>query len=134
MDEGIAEQEFIDVIKSIYKGDCYIYAIIPEWEEELLYLLDNDFIQIHTITFPLVRISPRTRGFVGYIKVSKKRYIYEFYLRSTSIDFLVYSGFDVAQHLKNINKKNIDLYKIFSTNNIPHITIGPDGQWLNVAE
>lgn len=50
------------------------------------------------------------------------------------MDFLVFSEFDVSQHLNKINKKNIDINKIFESNKIPHITIGPDGQWLNKVE
>lgn len=48
--------------------------------------------------------------------------------------FLVFSEFDVSQNLYNINKKNIDIFKIFELNKIPHITVGPDGQWLNIIE
>jgi hypothetical protein len=134
LDEEIDEQEFVGIFKGIYKQDCYIYAIIPEWEEDLFNQLSNDFILINKIKFPLIRIFPRTIGFVGYVEDSKKQYIYEFYLRSTSMDFLVFSEFDVSQHLNNISKKNIDIYKIFESNKIPHITIGPDGQWLNIVE
>ena len=60
--------------------------------------------------------------------------MYEFYLRSTTMDFLVFSETDVSQHLIILNKKNIDIYNIFESNKIPHITIGPDGQWLNIVE
>jgi hypothetical protein len=134
LDEEIDEQEFVRIINGIYKQDCYIYAIIPEWEEELLNELSNDLILVNKIPFPLIRIFPRTIGFLGYVKDSTKQYIYEFYLRSTTMDFLVFSEFDVSQHLNNINKKNIDIYKIFESNKIPHITIGPDGQWLNIVE
>ncbi|WP_082232929.1 hypothetical protein [Halobacillus massiliensis] len=135
LDEEIDEQEFVERINDIYKGDCYIYAIIPEWwEDELINGPSIDFIIVNKIKFPLLRIFPRTIGFVGYVQDSKKQYVYDFYLRSTTIDFLVFSKFDVSHHLNNINKKNIDLYKIFESNEIPHITIGPDGQWLNIVE
>lgn len=50
------------------------------------------------------------------------------------MNFLVFSEFNVSQHLNNINKKNIDIYKIFESNKTPHTTIGPDGQWLNIVE
>ncbi len=122
------------IINSIFEKDCYIYAIIPEWEEELLHELSNDFILINKIKFPLIRIFPRTTGFVEYVKDSEKQYVYKFYLRSTSIDFLVFSELDVSQYLTNINEKNIDIYKIFESNKIAHITIGPDSQWLHVVE
>jgi len=134
LDEEIVEQEFVRIINNIYKQDCYIYASIPEWEDELINKLSNDFILINKIQFPLIRIFPRTIGFLGYLKDSTKKYIYEFYLRSSTMDFLVFSEIDVSQHLNNINKKNINIYKIFETNKVPHITIGPDGQWLNVVE
>ncbi len=134
LDEEIDEQEFVGIINSIYKQDCYIYAIIPEWEEELFNVLSNDFIIINKIPFPLIRIFPTTIGVLVYVKDSTKQYIYEIYLRSTTMDFLVFSEFDVFQHINNINKKNIDIYKIFESNKIPHITIGPDGQWLNIVE
>lgn len=134
LDEEIDKQQFVDIINGIYKRDCYIYAIIPEWEEELLNQLSNDFILKNKIKFPLIRIFPRTIGYVGYMKDNKKQYIYEFYLRSTTMDYLIFSEFDVSQKLNNVNKKNIDIYKIFKLNKIPHITIGPDGQWLNIVE
>lgn len=134
LEEGIDEQDFVEIINGIYKQDCYIYAIIPEWEEELLNQLSNDFILINKIKFPLTRIFPRTIGFLGYVQDSKKQYIYEFFLRSTTMDFLVFSEFDISQSLYNIDKNNIDIYKIFESNEIPHITIGPDGQWLNLVE
>lgn len=134
LDEEIDEQEFVRIINNIYKQDCYIYAIIPEWEDDLFNELSNDFILINKIQFPLKRIFPRTMGFLGYVKDSTKQYLYEFYLRSTTMDFLVFSELDVSQHLKYVNKKNINIYTIFESNKIPHLTIGPDGQWLNVVE
>lgn len=134
LDEEIDEQEFVDIINDVYKQDCYIYAIIPDLEKDLLNQLSDDFILINKVKFPLMRIFPRTTGFVGFVKDSKKQYIYEFYLRSTTMDFLIFSELDVSQHLNNINKNNIDMYKIFETNNVPHITIGPDGQWLSIIE
>jgi hypothetical protein len=48
------------------------------------------------------------------------------------MDLLVFSETDLSQHI--LNKKNIDIYNIFESNKIPHITIGPDGQWLNIVE
>jgi hypothetical protein len=134
LDEEIDEQEFVEIINDVYKQDCYIYAIIPDWEKDLLNQLSDDFILINKVKFPLMRIFPRTTGFVGFVKDSKKQYIYEFYLRSTTMDFLIFSELDVSQHLNNINKNNIDMYKIFEINNVPHITIGPDGQGLNIIE
>lgn len=134
LDEEIDKQEFVDMINDVYKQDCYIYAIIPEWEIDLLNQLSDDFILIKKVKFPLIRIFPRTTGFVGFVKDSKKQYIFEFYLRSTTMDFLIFSELDVCQHLNKINKKNIDIYQIFEANKIPHITIGPDGQWLNIIE
>jgi len=133
LDEETEEQEFVKIINSIYKQECYIYAIIPEWEEELFKELSNNFIIINKFPFPLTRIFPRTIGFLGYVKDRKKQYVYEFYLRSTTMD-LVFSETDVSQHLNILNKKNIDIYNIFESNKIPHITIGPDGQWLNIVE
>lgn len=134
LDEEIEKQEFVDLINGVYKQDCYIYAVIPDWEEELLNQLSDDFILLNKIKFPLMRIFPRTIGLVGYVEDRNKQYIYEFYLRSTIMDFLVFSEIDVSQYLTNISKKNIDLYEIFLTNKVPHITIGPDGQWLNIVD
>ena len=134
LDEEIDEQEFVDIINDVYKQVCYIYAIIPDWEKDLLNQLSDDFILINKVKFPLIRIFPRTTGFVGFVKDSKKQYIYEFYLRSTTMDFLIFSELDVSQLLNNISKENIDIYDKFETNKVPHITIGPDGQGLNIIE
>lgn len=132
LDEEINEQEFVGIINGIYKQDCYIYAVIPDWEEELFNELSNDLIIINQFPFPLTRIFPRTIGFLGYVKDRKKQNIFKFYLRSTTMDLLVFSETDVSQYI--LNKKNIDIYNIFESNKIPHITIGPDGQWLNIVE
>ncbi|MEY2193996.1 hypothetical protein AB7942_14845, partial [Neobacillus sp. BF23-41] len=70
----------------------------------------------------------------GYVKDSQKRYIYEFYLRSTTMDYLIFSETDVSEQLSKLTKKNLDIYKMFHLNKVPHITIGPDGQWLNIVE
>ncbi|MDP9726549.1 hypothetical protein J2W44_005661 [Priestia aryabhattai] len=35
LDEDINEQEFVNMISCFYKQECFIYAIIPNWEEEL---------------------------------------------------------------------------------------------------
>ncbi|MDP9726548.1 hypothetical protein J2W44_005660 [Priestia aryabhattai] len=47
---------------------------------------------------------------------------------------IVYSEVDVIEKLDKIDKKNVDIYNIFELNKISHVTIGPDGQWLNVVE
>lgn len=50
------------------------------------------------------------------------------------MDYIVFSEVDVSKHLQTINNKNPDIYKIFEINRIPHMTIGHDGQWINVIE
>lgn len=131
LDENISEQEFVEIISAIYKHECFIYAVIPDWEKELLNELSNQFIKIKDITLP--RVFPRTTGYIGFVRDGQKGFIYEFYLRSGTMH-LLYSNIDVSEQLFRENGKNIDIYKIFETNKIPHITIGPDGQWLNVVE
>lgn len=106
----------------------------PEWDNELLNRLSNDFITLKKFPLPLLHIFPRTIGFLGYMKDVNKHYIFDFYLKSSTIDFLIFSETDVSKLLNDINKKNIDIYKVFESNQISHITIGPDGQWLNVVE
>ncbi|MET3193775.1 hypothetical protein ABID96_000743 [Bacillus sp. OAE603] len=132
LDEEMDEQEFVNIFNRFYKQGCYIYAIIPECEQELLKKLSSDFNELNK--FPLPRVFPREIGHLGYLKDSLNKFIYEFYLRSTTIDNLVFSETDVTELLKNINKKNVHICKLFELNKIPHITIGPDGQWLNVFE
>jgi hypothetical protein len=132
LDEEIDELEFINIMNSFYKQDCYIYAIIPEYEQDLLNELSNDFIEVNK--FPLPRSFPREISYLGYIKDSQKRYVYEFYLRSTTMDYLIFSETDVSGQLNKLTKKNWDIYKIFQFNKVPHITIGPDGQWLNIVQ
>jgi len=105
LDEEIDEQKYINIINNIYNQDCYIYANIPEWENDLFNELSNDFILIKKIQFPLIRIFPRIIVFLGYVKDSTKQYIWEYYLRSTTMDFLVFSEIDVSQRLNNVNKK-----------------------------
>ncbi|MGG4489838.1 hypothetical protein [Metabacillus idriensis] len=132
LDEEIEEQEFVEQISRFYKKGCYIYAIIPEYEKELLKELSTKFIAVKSI--PLSRIFIWDTGHLGYIKGSQKQFLYECYLRSTTMDYIVFSEADVSEHLQTINKKNKDIYKLFELNRIPHITIGPDGRWLNIIE
>ncbi|MFD4705985.1 hypothetical protein ACFWM3_14110 [Gottfriedia sp. NPDC058432] len=132
LDEEIDEQEFVNTFNKFYKQGCYIYAIIPEYEQELLEELASDFNELNK--FPLPRVFPREIGHLGYVKDNLNKYIFEFYLRSTTMDHLVFSETDATELLKNINKKNVHIYKLFEINRISHITIGPDGQWLNVVE
>lgn len=134
IEKEIDKENFVKLISTIYKNDYYIYTIIPEWEEELFDVLSNDFILIDKINFPLHMIFPETTGVLGFIKNHTKRYVFEFYLRSGTIDFLIFSEFDVSQHLTSVSKEITDFYKLFESNHIPHITIGSDGQWLNVFE
>ncbi|MBT2614437.1 MULTISPECIES: hypothetical protein [unclassified Bacillus (in: firmicutes)] len=39
LDKEIDEQEFFGIINSIYKQDCYIYAIIPGWEPRKIWTI-----------------------------------------------------------------------------------------------
>jgi hypothetical protein len=130
--EEIDEQEFVSIINSFYKQDCYIYAIIPEYEQDLFNKLSNDFIEVNNL--PLPRTFPREMGCLGYVKDSQKQYIYEFYLRSTTMDYLIFSETDVSEQLNKLTKKNLDIYEMFQLNKVSHITIGPDGQWLNIVQ
>ncbi|KRE07853.1 hypothetical protein ASE46_23740 [Bacillus sp. Root239] len=132
LNNEVEEQEFVKQISSFYKKECYIYAIIPEYEKELLNELSTDFIVVKPILTS--RFLNWDTSQLGYIKDSKKQYIYKFYLRSTTMDCIVFSEVDVSKHLQTINKKNPDIYKIFEMNRIPHMTIGHDGQWINVIK
>ncbi|CRK83368.1 hypothetical protein [Neobacillus massiliamazoniensis] len=73
LDEEIDEQEFVSIINSIYKQDCYIYAIIPENEQDLLNELSNNFIEFNK--FPLPRTFPREMGYMGCERQSKTIYL-----------------------------------------------------------
>ena len=88
LDEEIEEQEFIKQISCFYKKECYIYAIIPEYEKELFNEISTNFIAVKSIS--LSRIFTWDTGQLGYIKDSQKQFIYEFYLRSTINEILVF--------------------------------------------
>ncbi|PAE38945.1 hypothetical protein [Bacillus sp. 7884-1] len=132
LDDYIDEQEFVEIISTFYKQEIFIYAIIPEYEKELLKELSKDFIKVKDVSLP--RTFPREIGYLGYVRDCQKQFIYEFYLRSTTMDYLVFSEIDVTAHLNKIEKQNVDIFKIFELNKVPHITIGPDSQWLNIIE
>ena len=85
LDEDINEQEFVNMIDCFYKQECFIYAIIPNWEEELLNELSNQFIRVKDVKLP--RAFPRTTGYLGYVRDSEKQFIYEFYLRLMNLIF-----------------------------------------------
>ncbi|MEK3808065.1 hypothetical protein MHB63_16215 [Bacillus sp. FSL H8-0547] len=131
LDVEMDEQEMIHQVSSYYKEGCFIYAIIPDYEAELLKTLSANFISVKTIS--LSRFFKWDTGEVGYVKDLSKQSIYEFYLRSTTMDYIVFSETDVTLYLSKLNKRD-DFYNLFELNEIPHITIGPDGQWLNVME
>ena len=131
LDEEIEEQELIDQVSSFYKNECYIYATIPDYEEELFITLSSKFNSVKTIS--LSRLFKWDTGELGYVKDLNKQFINEFYLRSTTMDYIVFSETDMTEHLSELNRCD-DFYKLFELNEIPHITIGPDGQWLNVME
>ncbi|WP_282032866.1 hypothetical protein [Metabacillus indicus] len=131
LEEEIEEQELIDQVSSFYKNECYIYAIIPDYEEELFITLSSKFNSVKTIS--LSRLFKWDTGELGYVKDLNKQFINEFYLRSTTMDYIVFSETDMTEHLSELNRCD-DFYKLFELNEIPHITIGPDGQWLNVME
>ncbi|MEH7744001.1 hypothetical protein V7659_02950, partial [Neobacillus drentensis] len=62
LDEDIDEQEFVEIISSIYKQEIFIYAIIPECEKELLNELSRDFIKVKDM--PLPSTFPREIGYL----------------------------------------------------------------------
>ena len=132
LDEDIDEQEFVNIINSFYKKDCYIYALIPEYEKDLLNELSNEFITVNKMPLPFH--FPRENGYLGYVNDIQRQYIYEFYLRSSTMDYLILSRYDVSKQLSELTKKKKDIYKMFQLNKIPHITFGPDGQWINIIE
>jgi len=134
LDEDVSESEFINIVNSFYEGDCYIYAILPDWEEALRVALPNDAL-LQTISFPLYKVFPRAKGHLIYVNDIRREYIYEFYKckRSTTMDYLLFSNVSVKNALDQINSKNLDIFKIFEDNGIPHITIGPDAEWLNIV-
>ena len=135
IDEDINERSFISILDNIYKREVIIYIIIPEWEDDLLDELSDDLVIVNKITFPLTLCFPRSYGYVGYIKSNSKRYIYELYKRSDTLDHLLLSEIDLTDKLSEITKKKIDdFFRVFELNKIPHITIGPDAQWLNIIE
>ncbi|MEH7484889.1 hypothetical protein V7157_28235 [Neobacillus drentensis] len=52
LDEDIDEQEFVKIISSFYKQDCFIYAIVPVYEDELFNELRRDFIKVKDVPLP----------------------------------------------------------------------------------
>ncbi|WP_165589207.1 MULTISPECIES: hypothetical protein [Bacillaceae] len=50
------------------------------------------------------------------------------------MDYLIFSETDLSEQLSKLTKKNLDIYKMFELNKVPHVTIGPDGQWLTIVE
>lgn len=43
LNEDITEQDFVELISALIQGDCFIYAVIPDWEEDLLNELSDKF-------------------------------------------------------------------------------------------
>ena len=132
LDEDIDEQEFVNIIDRFCKKNCYIYAVIPDFEEDFLKELSDDFIKLTRFSLPLN--FPIDNGSMGYVKDSQKKYVYDFYIRCSSMYYLIFSETDVTEKLSILTTEKLDIYKVFEANKTSHITIGPDGKRLNIID
>jgi len=119
-------------LNSIYKDTCYIYAIIPEWETELLDSISSEVLYVKDIYSSWLRILLREKSFLICIEDNKKQHVYDFYLRSTTIDYIVFSKINMTDSIRESTNRKLNIYELFRETDTPHTTIGHDGQWLNV--
>ena len=120
------------MLNDIYGESCYIYAIIPEWETELLESIANEVLYKKDISSSWLRIFPRETSYLVCVDDSQKQHVYDFYLRSTTVDYIVYSKENMSDVIREVADSKLNIYKLFKETYTPHTTIGHDGQWLNV--
>lgn len=126
LEDEMTKEMFIRVIKDIYPSGCYIYALIPENENELLSYLPESFVRATKIK---MNTFPKSYGVAGYINDINYEFVYYFYEYEHLIEY-VFSASELTANLFKELKSWKDLYSYFEEKRINHLSMGPDQQWL----
>lgn len=125
LEENCSKEAFQEIIEKLLPKKKVIYTIIPEYYKEFLLEISSYFVQIKNIVDDNYSF-PKSEGILGYINDDELQFVFEFYERANVIPFVITS--------RNITfEEDIELdsfYGYFEENNIPHITVGHDQEYI----
>lgn len=125
LETDCTKEQFDKEIKEVFHDGIRIYALIPNDNDDFLVELADDYEIINAV--PNKYDSSKTLDIVGFVDDQVLKYAFEFFERAALIAFVM------ASTKINFDKDDLDrdtLYSYFEENNIPHMIIGPEGQWL----
>jgi hypothetical protein len=118
------------IITEIFSNDVYIYALIPHYYDDFMKELSKNFKIIKEVLDSKYSFPP-TNYSLGYIEDDAISWIYEFFERSASIPFVI-TDKKIQLSFSKVNRENF--YKFYTNNNIQHIQVGPDKEFLTVCK
>ena len=125
VEENCSKEAFQKIIEQLLPKKKVIYTIIPKYYKEFLLEISSNFVEIKNIVDDKYSF-PKSEGILGYINDEEFQFVFEFYERANVIPFVIAS--------RNVTfEGDIELYSFYSyfeENNIPHITVGPDQEYI----
>lgn len=125
VEENCSKEAFQKIIEQFLPKNKVIYTIIPEYYKEFLLEISSNFVEIKNIVDDKYSF-PKSEGILGYINDDELQFVFEFYERTNIIPFVIAS--------RNVTfEEDIELdsfYSYFEGNNIPHITVGHDQEYI----
>lgn len=125
VEENCSKEAFQKIIEQFLPKNKVIYTIIPEYYKEFLLEISSNFVEIKNIVDDKYSF-PKSEGILGYINDDELQFVFEFYERANVIPFVIAS--------RNVTfEEDVELdsfYSYFEGNNIPHITVGPDQEYI----
>ncbi|MFJ7840031.1 hypothetical protein ACIQXG_11155 [Lysinibacillus sphaericus] len=125
VEENCSKEAFQKIIERFLKKKKVIYTIIPEYYKDFLLDISSNFVEIKKIVDDKYSF-PKSEGILGYINDDELQFVFEFYERANVIPFVIAS--------RNVTfEEDIELgsfYSYFEENNIPHITVGHDQEYI----
>lgn len=125
VEENCSKEDFQKIIERFLPKKKVIYTFIPKYYKDFLSEISSDFVEINKIVDNTYSF-PKSEGILGYINDDKLQFAFEFYERANIIPFVISS--------RNVTfEEDIELdsfYSYFEKNNIPHITVGHDQEYI----
>ncbi|MDQ0229099.1 hypothetical protein [Metabacillus malikii] len=126
LDVNITKADFNRLIKKLLPQKRVLYAYIPESYNDFLTEMSTKFVTIKKIIDDKYTY-PKCVYTLGYIEDDELEFAFEFFERASIIRFVI------ATETICVNGVEEDLekfYDFFMGENTPHITIGPDQQYV----
>lgn len=124
MEENFSK-DFQRILEKLLPKKRVIYTFIPEYYNDFLLELNSNFVTIKNIADDKYSF-PKSRYMFGYINDDELQFAFEFYERANVIPFVI-----TTQNVNFNEDVNLDsFYSYFEENNIPHITVGHDQEYL----